>query len=99
MAYTSIYGYLKSQIQTKYNLLRFHESDEEVSAISIIDIFDESGKRQFENSHIMAIVEAIRRLPSKKKKYNVEIIGHEIIEGITIPDMQKHIPVENLPWT
>lgn len=98
LCYIHISQQLKTQIQIKYNLILLKESEDEISAVSIIDIFDESGKQQFGNNYIMGVIESIRRYSSRKRKYNVEIIGHEIIEGITIPDMQKHIPAENLPW-
>jgi len=96
--YNSIYPYLKKQIQSKYNLILFHEVNRELSVVSIFDIFRENGRQQFGNNYTMEVLRAIRRLSSLKEKYNVEIIGHEVIEGITFPDMQKQIQKKNLPW-
>jgi hypothetical protein len=96
--YTSLYSFVKKQIQHKYNLILFDDSGSELFATSIINIFDEDGKQQFSNTYIMSIVEAVRRLCSTKEKYNVEIIGYNIIEGVSVPNMQKQIMVDKLPW-
>ncbi|ALS25372.1 hypothetical protein [Paenibacillus naphthalenovorans] len=68
----------------------------EVTIYSIYNIFD-SGNADF-NGPILKIVDVVRKLYPQKQRYNVEIIGQDIIDNINFPDTQKHIPVENLPF-
>lgn len=68
----------------------------EVTVQAIYNIFD-SENTDF-NDRIMKIVDTVRKLYPQKQRYNVEIIGQNIIDNIELPDTKKHIPVENLPF-
>lgn len=98
LVYTSLYGPIIKKIKAKYNLVYYDDTGVELFASSIINIVEEGEQQQFSNTHIMSIVDALRRLCTSKDKYNVEIIGYNIIDGITVPDMEKHIPADKLPW-
>ena len=98
LVYTSLYDFVRKQLQKKYNLILYDDSGAELFAVSIMDIFDEKGKHHFNADDVVSIVESVRRLCSSKEKYNVEIIGADILEGIVTSEMQRHIPADNLPW-
>lgn len=96
--YTPLYNFLKSQLINKYSLVLYEDSSDELFATAIIDILDEDEHQQLSNTYIMSIVEAMRRLCSYKKKYNIEIVGYNIIEGVVMPSLEKHILADKLPW-
>lgn len=68
----------------------------EVTAYSICNICN--GESTDFNRRVMRIVDAARKLYPQKQRYNVESIGQDIIDGVDMPDTQKHIPAENLPF-
>lgn len=49
------------------------------------------------NIRISRVVDAIRKLYPQKQRYNVEMIGFNIIDNIELPPTKKNIPIENLP--
>lgn len=49
-------------------------------------------------SRIMKMVSIFQRLYPEKEKYNVKIVGYCLIEGITVPDTQKSISQDHLPY-
>lgn len=69
---------------------------EEVTVFFIYDIYDIANTDY--NSRILRIVDVVRMLYPQKQKYNVEMIGHDIIDNIDLPDTRKHIPSENIPF-
>ena len=98
----NLYSVLRESIETlaiqKFNLAYLDLDSEELSAVAICNVFSKEVKFP-SNDTIMEIVNLLRKLYLNKTKYNVEYIGHLIIEGINLPDIEKHIPVDNLPFT
>ena len=80
-----------------YNIIYIEEINNEIVAYFIADIFIEDQQPNF-NNRVMSVVEALRKLYINVEKYNVEMIGHNIIDGVQLPDAEKHIPKENLPF-
>lgn len=68
----------------------------EVTAYAIYNIL-ENEDPDF-NSRILRVVDSVRKLYPQKQRYNVEILGQGVIDNIDIPNLQKHIPIENLPF-
>jgi len=92
--YVSAYDQIKEQLIIKYNLVCFDDSSDEISAISIVDLLDEDIAVNLNHDFTMSIVMALRRLSSKKEKYKVKIVGQDVMDGITMPDMHKNIPTK-----
>lgn len=81
-----------------YNVVYFCEATNEISAYFIVDVFTENQKLNF-NDRVMSVVESLRKLYINENKYNVKMIGQIIFEDIQLPDTEKKIPSENLPFT
>ena len=47
---------------------------------------------------VMKMVSICQRLFPEKEKYNIKIAGYRLLEGITVPDTQKNISQEHLPY-
>lgn len=47
---------------------------------------------------VMRVVNILQRLYPEKNRYNVKIIGYSFIGEMSIPDIQKNIPKDNLPY-
>lgn len=92
------YELLKEQmlpyVLKKYNIIYFEEVDNNIIAYIISDIFGSDSCYQV----IMEAIEAMRRLFPDKENYNVKMIGQEIIDNIEIPDKEKNIPKQRLPF-
>lgn len=98
----SLYATIREHVDylaiQKFNLAYLDSESEEVSAVVIYNMFSKGAKFP-SNDTIMEIVNLLRKLYINKTKYNVEYVGHLIVEGIKLPDVEKHIPADNLPFT
>lgn len=97
--YERISPKLLEQIKNRYAIVYLNEDDDLYDALCIINIYDqEISEIQFDNEYIMSIVGALRRLSINKKKYNVKLIGSQLIDNFKTPDLVKTISEKNLPW-
>lgn len=96
--YSTYRDHIEALIIPKFNLAYLDSDGEEVSSVAICNVFSKDAEFP-SNDTIMEIVNSLRKLYLNKTKYNVEYTGHLIIDGITIPDIEKHIPADNLPLT
>jgi len=97
-----IYENLKKDVEqhiiNRFSIVYLNTDDDEVQAIAISNLFSSEPKFP-SNDSIMEIVDSLRKLYINKTRYNVKYIGYNLIEGIELPDMEKHIPLDNLPFT
>jgi len=97
-----IYEDLKRDVRQliidRFSIAYLNTDSEEVRAIAISSVFSSEPKIP-SNDSIMQIVDSLRKLYISKAKYNVEYTGYQIVEEFEIPDIEKHIPLDNLPFT
>lgn len=97
-----IYKSLKKDVEqliiNRFSIVYLNTDGDEVQAFAISNVFSSESKFP-SNDSIMEIVDLLRKLYIYKTRYNVEYIGYRVVEGIELPDMEKHIPYDNLPFT
>ena len=94
--YYKLLNIVKESIINKYSIISLEESDEiTVKFINNITSEAESSKSFFEK--IMEVTYRMRALYYDKTKYNVKIIGTDLLEWCTLPDTEKHIASDKLP--
>lgn len=98
----NIYEDFKKDVEqliiSRYSLVYLNTDGDEVQAIAICNVFSSESKFPT-NDSIMEIVDSLSKIYINKNRYNVEYTGYHLIEGIELPDIEKHIPLGNLPFT
>ncbi|MEI7846281.1 MAG: hypothetical protein WCK35_10800 [Chloroflexota bacterium] len=99
--YNTVLPVLRSKVCSQFQIVVLDETDTEIDARFIADIFHESDKNiNFSNNdRTMAVVGALRKLYPGKQQYATKILGADFMEGIPIFDGEKNIPARNLPNT
>lgn len=97
--YKVIAEYLVSKICQQYNIVRLNIGEKHVEADFIQNVFKENMEESHVgiNERVMVVVDAVRRLFFNKDRYNVKILGTDVIPGIQLPDTEKNIASMNLP--
>lgn len=99
----SVYGDLVNKIKQlfceKYNIIYLDDSKKELSATFIVEIFSETSERDDFNDVIVSVLSMLRRLYTSKSTYHVKAIGHNINKDIILPDTEKIISYEKLPFS
>lgn len=85
---------IKESVIKRYNIVNLKENDE--ISVKFINSLTTDNDRSF-NERVMEVVYCIKRLYYGKAKYNVKMIGTELLEGFTIPDTEKNILSDNIP--
>lgn len=81
----------------------FHENrvvyyeitENKVVALMYVDLEEKDEKP---HSKLMKMISIYQRLYPEKEKYNVKILGYKLLEGIKVPDIEKNISKEHLPF-
>lgn len=76
-------------------VIYFEITDNEVFALINVLLGNEQGEP---HPRVMKMVGICQRLFPEKKKYNVKISGYQLLDGIEVPDTQKNISQEHLPY-
>ena len=76
-------------------VIYFEVTDNEVFALINVLLGNE---QEEPHSRVMKMVSICQRLFPEKKKYHVKISGYQLLEGIEVPDTQKNISQEHLPY-
>ena len=76
-------------------VIYFEVTDDEDFALINVLLGNEQGEP---HSRVMKMVSICQRLFPEKKKYHVKISGYQLLEGIEVPDTQKNISQEHLPY-
>ncbi len=76
-------------------VIYFEVTDDEVFALINVLLGNEQGEP---HSRVMKMVSICQRLFPEKKKYHVKISGYQLLEGLEVPDTQKNISQEHLPY-
>lgn len=85
-------------IINRFSIVYLNTDGDEVQAIAISNVF--TSESEFpSNDSIMEIINSLRKLYINKTRYNVEYTGYQLVDGIDLPDIEKHIPIDNLPFT
>lgn len=104
--YTEIKNKIKPVIFKEFDILFFSETDEGTTVRITYDFSEKQILEESNNStnkfdyhkKVMSVVNALHRLNINAKKYNVELIGIDLVDGISIPDKQKNIPNEHMQF-
>lgn len=76
-------------------VIYFEVTDNEVFVLINVLLGNEQGEP---HSRVMKMVSICQRLFPEKKKYRVKISGYQLLKGIEVPDTQKNISKEHLPY-
>ena len=85
---------IKESVIKKYNIVNLKENDE--ISVKFINSLTTDNDRSF-NERLMDVVYCIKRIYYGKTKYNVKMIGTDLLEDFIIPDTEKHILSDNIP--
>ncbi|HPR97349.1 MAG TPA: hypothetical protein PK466_13545 [Thermotogota bacterium] len=108
--WNSLYMEIKTKIKPvifkEFDILYFSETDEGTTVRITYDFSEKQIPEENNNNtnefdyykKIMSVVNVLHRLSIKAKKYNVELIGIDLVDGISIPDKQKNIPNEHIQF-
>ena len=88
---------IKEYVIKKYNIVSLEENDE--IFVKFLNKLNNENEKSF-FGRVMEVIYCTRRLYYDKSKYNVKMIGTDLLEWFKIPDTEKHINCDrlNLDW-
>lgn len=92
-----IAGTILPKVYEDNGIIYYEVSETEIFAL-LDALQDEMGENESTHKRVMKVVNISQRLFPEKDKYNAKIIGYSFVGDINIPDIQKHIPKEKLPY-
>lgn len=71
----------------------------ETEIFALLDVLQDKDEiNETPHKRVMRVVNISQRLFPEKDRYNVKIIGYSFMGDMPIPDIQKNIPKDNLPY-
>ena len=92
--YLKLLNKIEENIVKKYNIVSLEENEEVF--IKFLNKFNNENEKGF-FERVMEVVYCARKLFYDKSKYNVKMIGTDLLEWFKVPDTEKHIAYDNLP--
>lgn len=85
------------QVFITNGIIYYEVSEKEIFAL--LDVLQNNDEvNDIPYKRVIRVVNISQRLFSEKDRYNVKIIGYSFMGDIDIPDIQKNIPKDNLPY-
>ena len=84
---------IKEYVIKKYNIVSLEENDE--IFVKFLNKLNNENEKSF-FGRVMEVIYCTRRLYYDKSKYNVKMIGTDLLEWFKIPDTEKHINCDRL---
>ncbi len=92
--YLVLLNKVKADVVKKYNIVSLEENNE--IFVRVLNNLDNKNEKSF-SERVMEVVYCIRRLYYGKSKYNVKMLGTDLLEWFKIPDTEKYIDSDRLP--
>lgn len=92
--YLILLNKIEEDVVKKYNIVGL-ENNNEIFVKFLNKLNNENEKSFFER--VMEVIYCTRKLYYDKSKYNVKMIGTDLLEWFKIPDTEKHINCDRLP--